>query len=546
MPQLYRQKFIDARAEELLSSEIRKNAVATDRLLVLLMALQWIGAIVAAGVISPRTWLGATSSPHIHVNMAIWLGAAVSLPPIWVGLRYSGQPTARHVLAVAQMLWSILLIHLSGGRIETHFHIFGSLAFLAVYRDWRVLVTATAVVAADHFVRGMWFSQSVFGIVDASPYRWLEHVAWVFFEDIVLFYSCVHGRHDLRTICQRQAELERTNEQIEDTVRNRTADLELACDELEKQIEERCRAEREREVLNKQLIEASRQAGMAEIATGVLHNVGNVLNSVTVSCNMLLDCVHSSKLPGLSKVLELIDQHTSDLGEFFNSKKGQKVPTYLRQLYARLEEEHVESCKEATSLRNNIEHIAEIVGMQQNHARGGGFREELDLEEVLESAIRINGAAFHRHGVQVVRELDEDLPSLVSDRHRLMQILINLIGNAKQAVTASHRDDKTVTLRISSLEEGSVTLDVIDNGVGIASENLDKIFSHGFTTKPDGHGFGLHSSANAATEIGGTLSASSEGVGKGAKFRLTVPLTFHEHERADAEDLQLIGKVESC
>ncbi len=200
----------------------------TDRMFAGLLVLQWLAGIGLALWITPRTWIGGTSFVHLHVEAAIYLGAVIiSFPLLLVFLR-SGSGLTRHVIAVAQMLASALLIDLTGGRIETHFHIFGSLAFLAFYRDWRVLVTASAVVALDHFVRGVYWPQSIFGALTPDYFRWLEHTGWVVFEDVFLFIMCRESIREMRSIAFRQAESELTNERIERAVEERTHELLLA------------------------------------------------------------------------------------------------------------------------------------------------------------------------------------------------------------------------------------------------------------------------------------------------------------------------------
>lgn len=197
----------------------------TDRLFAGLLIIQWLGGIIAALVISPKTWAGTSSETHPHVWAAIFLGAATSLFPIVLALTRPGKVYTRHSIAVGQMLMSALLIHLTGGRIETHFHVFGSLAFLAFYRDWRVLISASTVVALDHLLRGFFWPQSVYGVLATSQWRWLEHAAWVIFEDIFLIRSCVNGMSEMKGIADRQAELEATNETIERQVLDRTHEL---------------------------------------------------------------------------------------------------------------------------------------------------------------------------------------------------------------------------------------------------------------------------------------------------------------------------------
>ena len=198
----------------------------TDRLFAGLMVIQWIAGVVAAVWISPNTWAGAHSETHLHVWSAILLGGLITLFPVCLALKHPGSKLTRHVIAVSQMLTSALLIHLSGGRIETHFHIFGSLAFLACYRDWPVLISATIIVATDHFVRGVVYPQSVFGVLTASPWRVFEHVTWVVFEDIFLIITIRQSTGEMKAMARHRAALEATNQLVEAEVTSRTKDLE--------------------------------------------------------------------------------------------------------------------------------------------------------------------------------------------------------------------------------------------------------------------------------------------------------------------------------
>lgn len=221
----------------------------TDRMFAGLMTLQWVAGVAAALWVSPKTWAGTESQTHPHVWAALFLGGAISLLPIVFALTRPGRPSTRYAVAVGQMLMGALLIHLTGGRIETHFHVFGSLAFLSFYRDWRVLVPATVVVAADHFLRGLFWPQSVYGVLAASEWRWLEHAGWVLFEDTFLFIAIRHGIGEMRSIAERTAQIESLNEGLEAHVASRTAELVAANREL-RQSEQRFRqlAENIREV----------------------------------------------------------------------------------------------------------------------------------------------------------------------------------------------------------------------------------------------------------------------------------------------------------
>jgi PAS domain S-box-containing protein len=220
------------RVRELFAEQRANIFVRTDRLFAGLMLFQWLAGIAAALWISPRTWSGIYSQTHLHVWAALFLGGAITIFPVYLALWHAGSMLTRHTVAVSQMLMGALLIHLTGGRIETHFHVFGSLAFLAFYRDWRVLISATVVVAVDHCVRGLFWPQSVFGVLVASPWRWVEHAGWVVFEDVFLIYSIRQSVREMSLVAERQASLETVNASIEAKVVERTAALQASEESL--------------------------------------------------------------------------------------------------------------------------------------------------------------------------------------------------------------------------------------------------------------------------------------------------------------------------
>ncbi|MGH8020220.1 MAG: PAS domain-containing sensor histidine kinase [Opitutaceae bacterium] len=278
------------------------------------------------------------------------------------------------------------------------------------------------------------------------------------------------------------------------------------------------------EAAHKQLLDTSRLAGMAEVATGVLHNVGNVLNSVNVSSSQIADSLRQSKIVNLGKACQLLREHAGDLAAFFTrDPKGQRLPSYLESLSEHLLGERDRLLEEVAQLRQNIEHIKDIVSMQQSYAMVSGIVEPHNAADLVEDSLRMNTAALLRHEVSVVREF-QTAPLVKCEKPKVLQILVNLIRNAKYAMDDSGREDKQLTLRIEhDAAAAQVRLIVRDNGIGIAPENLARIFAHGFTTRKDGHGFGLHSSANAAKEMGGALAVHSEGPGRGAAFTLVLP-----------------------
>jgi two-component system sensor histidine kinase/response regulator len=234
---------ISLRSDDLFAAARGKEFRTCDRLMAGLMLAEWLAAILLALVVSPRAWAGATSQVHVHVWAALWLGAAIASLPIALALSLPGETITRHLIAIGQMLMGGLFIHLTGGRIETHFHVFGSLAFLAAYRDWRILVTGTVVVAADHLLRGMYWPQSIYGLLVASPWRTVEHAGWVLFEDAFLIPCCLRGVRELKEVARRRAELEITQQRIERTVQDRTVALRQANSQLRSEIGERKRAE---------------------------------------------------------------------------------------------------------------------------------------------------------------------------------------------------------------------------------------------------------------------------------------------------------------
>jgi ligand-binding sensor domain-containing protein/signal transduction histidine kinase len=334
------------------------------------------------------------------------------------------------------------------------------------------------------------------------------------------------ARNDLEMQVQhRTGELATANASLKNEVgeRQRTA-MELAHRTrlLEAEIEERKQMERELKEIHRQLLDTSRRAGMAEVATNVLHNIGNVLNSVNVSASVVADNVKHSKAASLPKVAALLHEHKTDLAAFITrDPRGKKLPDYLARLSEHLLADQAATIGELDSLRSNIEHIKEIVTMQQNYAKVSGVKETVNLADLVADSLQMNAGSFERHGVEVIREIDS-IPPMNVEKHKILQILVNLVRNAKDACDESGRPDKRLTIRVTG-DNGCVKIAVGDNGVGIAPENLTRIFSHGFTTKKNGHGFGLHSGALAAQEMGGALTVQSAGPGQGATFTLQLP-----------------------
>ena len=288
-------------------------------------------------------------------------------------------------------------------------------------------------------------------------------------------------------------------------------------------ISERKAAEEALRNSQRKLLETSRLAGMAEVATGVLHNVGNVLNSVNVSADLVQETLRNSKAQNVQKAAQLLVDRSDDLADFLTKEPaGQKLPAYMAKLGTHLVSENTKLLTEVESLARNIEHIKRVVAMQQRHAKVGGIFEDLDLASLVNDSIAMVFDTMGRKGIDLERQFSH-IPTVRLDRHQVLQILINLIRNATQSLDHTERSDKKLTIVIVPTDNERVRIIVRDNGVGISKENLTRVFGHGFTTRRDGHGFGLHSGSLAAKEMGGSLQVQSEGEGCGAQFTLELP-----------------------
>ncbi len=340
----------------------------------------------------------------------------------------------------------------------------------------------------------------------------------------------------LERIEEGETDLKRSHDELELRVQRRTVQLSEANTVLSHEVAERKRAEEELRELQSQHLDAARRAGMAEIATSVLHNVGNVLNSVNISASIIRDKLKRLGIADFRAATELLSQHLVDLGEFVSSDaRGKHLPKFLMQLSQKMSGDEQQVLEEIQSLSKNIDHIKGIVAVQQTYAGSAGFIEELPLANLVEDAIRINGQSLSRHKVEVIREFEE-LPPILTDKQKVLQILVNLISNAKYAVLDANPSNPRMTVRVLRTDADRVRIEVADNGIGILPENLTRIFSHGFTTRKTGHGFGLHSAANLAREMGGSLTVHSEGLGQGATFTLELSCVCKLTSQAQTAD----------
>jgi signal transduction histidine kinase len=328
-------------------------------------------------------------------------------------------------------------------------------------------------------------------------------------------------------LSRREAALRQARDELEQRVAERTRELARANeslreahDGLELRVKERTQELKEAQ---RHALELARQAGMAELATNVLHNVGNVLNSVNTSSSLLSERLRTMRVEPLVKVSGMLKERGEKLATFLTEDaRGRRLPEFLDTLGVHLSEQRDELLELATDLQRHVEHIRLIVELQQTYATSSCLVETASMEELIEDALRINEGALARHGITIERQF-ASLPPLLLDKHKLLQILLNLVSNAKYAMNDKPPGERRLTLKLERPAENRLCLQVKDNGMGIAPELLTKIFQHGFTTRKEGHGFGLHSCAIAAHSLGGSLVAHSDGPGKGATFTLELP-----------------------
>jgi two-component system sensor histidine kinase/response regulator len=444
----------------------------TDRMFARLMAAQWLAGIVFALWISPLAWSGTSSQTHVHVWAAVFLGGAISLFPALLAQFRPGLLSTRYVVATAQMLMSALLIYLTGGRIETHFHVFGSLAFLAFYRDWRVLVPATIIVAMDHLLRGIFWPESVYGVLVASQWRWLEHAAWVVFEDVFLAMSCIRGTRELWQIANRTAILERAHkEQLRQSI-------ELS------EVVERLR-------MSQQQVEAATRA-KSEFVANMSHELRTPLNAITLYSELLQE----------GAIEENRQEDVADL------TKIQAASKHL------------------LGLINGILDLSKIeAGKMDLHL------ETFDVRLMIEELISTIDAVVRKNGNTLTVTFGDRLGVMHADLTKTRQILFNLLSNA-----AKFTDRGTVSLHIArrSIDDADwIEFIVTDTGIGLTPEQTAKLFrpfaqaDASISRKYGGTGLGLALVWRFCQLMGGEVNVESPANG-GARFTVSLPATVVE------------------
>lgn len=449
----------------------------TDKLFAGLFVFQWLAGVAAALLISPTAWAGELSHTHIHVWAALFLGGAIAIAPIAMVMAMPGQALTRHVIAIAQMLTSGLLIDLTGGRIETHFHYFGSLAFLAFYRDWHVLVTASIVAAADHIFRGAFFPQSIYGVAAIQPWRWGEHIGWVVFTDFFLVISIVQSLNEMRAIASDRARLENVNTEIENEVGIRTAELRETARELVAAREAALGASRAK----------------SEFLSSMSHEIRTPMNAILGMAQLLEETPLN---PDQQRYLEIMTNNGDALLDLINGI---------------LDLARIESGKMSLELA------------------------AFDLESVVDRTLETLGVRAHQKGLEMVARVMPGVPThLIGDRLRVRQVLLNLIGNAVK-FTEQGQVVLTVERDRESEQPGHLHFSVADTGIGIASDKLTDVFSSftqadsSTTRQYGGSGLGLAIVRRLVELMGGRAWVESE-LGRGSVFHFTA----HFEVQADA------------
>ncbi|MBS1993051.1 MAG: PAS domain S-box protein [Cyanobacteria bacterium SZAS LIN-3] len=596
---------LNARGEVLFNEQ--KNAVykRTDKLFAWLLYAQWLAGILVACISSPRTWTGAESAVHIHIWTSIFLGALIIARPIYLIYMKPGETVTRHTVAIAQMLYSALFIHLTGGRIETHFHIFGSLAFLSFYRDWRVLITASLVVVADHILRGLYFPMSIYGVNAIEPLRWLEHTWWVVFEDFFLIKCCQANVAEMHAIAARQAEVELTRDNVEELVRQRTMELQQSEQKLAGQLVE-----------NTQLANIVEWAGDAIIGQTLDGIITSWNNGARVLFGYTADEIkgkHISILTPAARAAEMeelmsadrLKQSRADLETQRLRKDGQELAVSLsRSPVFNSKDEIIGICevmhnisdrKEAErrvsefysivshELRTPLTSVRGALGLMENGVVEAGSEEAAELVTVAREStdrlirlindildlkkIESGKMDMHFRSLAVDLLIDDCLKSLsamteqsgvniepildfrgqvMADKDKATQILTNLISNAvKFSSPGSH-----VTVQTTETSTGMVRFSVVDEGPGISAADQAKLFGKfqqldsSDTRQKGGSGLGLAISKALVKEMGGDIGMEST-LGQGCTFWFELARVAAAVDTASSDNLDAVSAQET-
>ena len=386
------------------------------------------------------------------------------------------------------------------------------LRLVAVRRVEQFPLIITSVITRELFLKE-WDD-----VVNAIVWRSVLALILLALGALWLLRSDTRLQLELRDRLVTQEALRKAHEELESRVLERTRALRL-------EVAERRRVERELVRANALTYAISHRAGMAEVANSVLHNVGNVLNSANVSALILYEQHKTTSLKDFPLAISLLTAHREDLTQFLREDPlGRQIPDYLKLLAEVWEVEYANAIKELEQLMLSMQHIKEIVARQQSLSGQGGLKVRMNLNEVLHDAISLLAVQLKESEIEVTCQVGEAV-WWTGDRIKLTQIILNIVMNGQQAIMASvERNIRKLQIQVSQSHNHTLRIDFTDNGIGMTEETLNGLFSYGFTTKENGHGLGLHASAVAAHEMGGTLTAHSDGMYLGSTFSLTLPI----------------------
>jgi signal transduction histidine kinase len=478
----------------------------SDQLFFWLLLAQWAGAIVLAVLISPYAWAGRVSSVHVDVTIAMAFGGLINaLPMVLIRIR-PGWWLTRHVVAVVQMLWSALLIHLTGGRIETHFHIFASVAFLAFYRDWRLLITATVVVALDHLARGALWPESVYGISNPASWRFLEHAAWLATENVVLVLGCLRSVDEMKLSATREAELRVANTR------------------LDAEMNARLRVEAE-------LRQGQKLEAVGRLASGVAHEINTPIQFVSDGVHFLRDA--NNDLVLVIEKLQTVQRSVLDgtpsaaaAAEVTEAEEAVDLPYLMERVPLAI-----------NRCLDGLGRVATIVRSMKEFAHPDSAEmSTVDLNRAIESTLTIA-----RNEYKYVAELETKLgplPPVTCHIGNVNQVVLNIVVNAAQAIGERvERGGKKGLISVSTRhEDGQVFIAIADTGGGIPESIRERIFDPFFTTKEVGKGTGQGLAVARSIIVdkhGGDIRVESE-VGRGTTFHIRLPVAGRKPERAIA------------
>src|SRR5438105_5088415 len=579
------------RADELFQQHRQEIYRKTDQLFAWLMAFQWVAAIMIAMIISPRTWVGQSSYVHTHIWASIFIGGAISLFPIWMTRAWPGAALTRHTIAVAQMLMSVLLIDLTGGRIETHFHVFGSLVSLSFYRDWRVLISATSVVYLDHFLRAVYWPYSVYGVLSASPWRSVEHAGWVIFEDVFLVISCLRSIREMRFVANRTAALESSEQNFrqifeeapigmavvgldshyawvnatlcsmvgysEEELTSRTPSEITHLDDIDmdKQLTQHLLSETTRTCVEKRYL---RKDGEIIWATRTACLMRDENGRPRHYLAMVEDITQRTKAAVALEEAKSEAERANRAKDKFLAALSHELRTPLTPVLmsaAALEKEpgiKPELRRQFGMMRRNVELEARLIDDLLDLTRVSHGKLQLllsrpiDVHSLLAHSEQIVRAAAQNKSLVLRLQFTATEHHVAGDDARINQVFWNLLKNAIKFTPAGGQ----ITLRTANPRPGHLIITVSDNGIGIDQETLPfvfRAFEQGDIRgmQPcSGLGLGLSISKAIVELHGGTIRAESAGRGLGAVFtvELSTVLPFPDAQIQASQPRRLGGK----